>query len=149
AAETILALQTLISREKPASEPGVLTVGSIHGGTKHNIIPDEVKLELTLRSYSETVRSNMIAGVRRVTRNLALAAGMPEEKMPTVQVLDDEFTPACYNDPDLTKRWIGVLEHWLGKNAVEREQPQMGGEDFSLYGKTEDKIPICLMWLGA
>jgi amidohydrolase len=149
AAETILALQTLISREKAPGDPGVLTVGSIHGGTKHNIIPDEVKLQLTLRSYSDAVRSNMLAGVERVTRNLALAAGMPEEKMPIVNVLEEEFTPALFNDPDLTKKWALALEGALGKDAVSREQAQMGGEDFSEYGRTRDKIPVCLLWLGA
>lgn len=149
AAETIVALQTLISREKPPGEPGVLTVGSIHGGTKHNIIPDEVKLQLTLRSYSDTVRSNLLSGIERVTRNMALAAGIPEDRLPTVQLKEEEFTPATYNDPELTKRWAGVLENWLGQEAVAREQPQMGGEDFGLFGRTEDKIPICLLWLGA
>src|SRR5688572_10586055 len=144
AAQIVLALQTLISREKPASEPGVVTVGSIHGGTKHNIIPDEVKLQLTLRSYTATIRSNLIAGVQRVSRNLALAAGMPEDKLPKVEVNEEEFTPAAYNDPALTERLVRVYETWLGKDAVKREHAQMGGEDFGLYGTTEDKIPICL-----
>jgi amidohydrolase len=149
ASETVLALQTLISREKKASDPGVLTVGSIHGGTKHNIIPDEVKLQLTLRSYSDSVRTNMIEGIKRVTRGLAIAAGLPEDRMPVVTVLDDEFTPATYNDPPLTERWVGVLEDWLGKDALVRDEPQMGGEDFSEYGRTPDKIPICMLWLGS
>lgn len=149
ASETVLALQTLISREKKAGDPGVLTVGSIHGGTKHNIIPDEVKLQLTLRSYSDSVRSNMIAGIKRITRGLAIAAGLPEDRMPVVAVLEDEFTPATYNDPNLTKRWMTALESWLGKNALEQDEPQMGGEDFSEYGRTSDKIPICLLWLGS
>lgn len=149
AAEIIVALQTVISREKPPLDAGVLTVGSIHGGTKHNIIPDEVKLQLTLRSYSDSVRTNMIAGIARIMRGLAMAAGMPEEKMPTMKLVDNEFTPAMYNDPELTQRWVGVLEQWLGKEALTREQPQMGGEDFSLYGRTEDKIPICMLWLGS
>jgi amidohydrolase len=149
ASETVLALQTLNSREKKASDPGVLTVGSIHGGTKHNIIPDEVKLQLTLRSYSDSVRTNMIEGIKRVTRGLAIAAGLPEDRMPVVTVLDDEFTPATYNDPPLTERWVGVLEDWLGKDALVRDEPQMGGEDFSEYGRTPDKIPICMLWLGS
>jgi amidohydrolase len=149
ASETVLALQTLISREKKASDPGVLTVGSIHGGTKHNIISDEVKLQLTLRSYSDSVRTNMIEGIKRVTRGLAIAAGLPEDRMPVVTVLDDEFTPATYNDPPLTERWVSVLEDWLGKDALVRDEPQMGGEDFSEYGRTPDKIPICMLWLGS
>jgi amidohydrolase len=149
ASETVMALQTLISREKKAGDPGVLTVGSIHGGTKHNIIPDEVKLQLTLRSYTDTVRTNLIAGIKRVTRGLAMAAGLPEDRMPLVAVLKDEFTPATYNDPTLTERWRNVLEDWIGKDAVVRDEPQMGGEDFSEYGRTADKIPICMLWLGS
>lgn len=149
AAETIVALQKLVSREKPAGDPGVLTVGSIHGGTKHNIIPDEVKLQLTLRSYSDSVRTNLIEGIKRVTRGLGIAAGLPEDRLPVVTVLEDEFTPATYNDPDLTQRWVSALEQWLGKEKVIREEPQMGGEDFSEYGRTADKIPICMLWLGS
>lgn len=149
AAETIMALQTLISREKPATEPGVLTVGSIHGGTKHNIIPDEVKLQLTLRTYSDSVRSNMIAGIQRVTRGLALAAGMPEDGLPLVKVDESEFTPAAYNDPGLTERIKTVFADFIGTSAVIKEQAQMGGEDFGLYGRTGDHIPISMFWLGS
>lgn len=149
AAQTVLALQTLVSREKPAGDPGVLTVGAIHGGTKHNIIPDEVKLQLTLRSYSDAVRTNMIAGIRRITRALAVAAGMPEDRMPTVRGREEEYTPATYNHPELTQRWVAKLEESLGKEQLVRDQPQMGGEDFGMYGRTEDKIPICMLWLGA
>jgi amidohydrolase len=149
AAETVLALQTLISREKPATEPGVLTVGSIHGGTKHNIIPDEVKLQLTLRSYSDSVSSNLIAGIKRITRGLAEAAGIPEDRMPIVTVDESEHTPATYNDPVLTQRLASVLEHWLGRDAVVEEHAQMGAEDFGLFGRTPDKIPICMLWLGS
>ena len=149
AAQTILALQTLVSREKPAGDPGVLTVGAIHGGTKHNIIPDEVKLQLTLRSYSDSVRTNMLAGLVRVTRGIALAAGIPEDRMPIVHIKQEEYTPATYNNPELTQRWVSTLESWLGKENLVRDEPQMGGEDFGIYGRTEDKIPICMIWLGS
>jgi amidohydrolase len=149
AAQTILALQTLVSREKPAGDPGVLTVGSIHGGTKHNIIPDEVKLQLTLRSYSDAVRTNMLAGLERVARGIALAAGVPEDRMPIVQMKEEEYTPATYNNPELTQRWVAALEPWLGKEKLVRDEPQMGGEDFGMYGRTGDKIPICMIWLGS
>ena len=149
AAETILAFQTLISREKEAIDPGVLTVGSIHGGTKHNIIPDEVKLQLTLRSYSDKVRNDLIAGVKRVSRGMALAAGLPEDRMPVVHVREEEYTPATYNDPDLTQRWVDALTSWIGTEHIHQDKPQMGGEDFSLYGRTADKIPICMLWLGS
>ncbi|HEX7860359.1 MAG TPA: amidohydrolase [Verrucomicrobiae bacterium] len=149
AAQTILALQTLVSREKPAGDPGVLTVGSIHGGTKHNIIPDEVRLQLTLRTYSDSVRSNMIVGIKRVTRAMAVAAGMPEDRSPVVHLKEEEYTPATYNDPQLTERWVSQLEKVFGKENLIRDQPQMGGEDFGMYGRTEDKIPICMLWLGS
>jgi hippurate hydrolase len=149
AAETVLALQTLVSREKDATEPGVVTVGSIHGGTKHNIIPDEVKLQLTIRSYSDKVRTNLISGIHRITRGLAIAAGVPEDRMPIVKLINDEFTPATYHDPELTRRWVDAITPWLGEEHLHLEKPQMGGEDFSLYGKTEDKIPICMLWLGS
>ena len=149
AAQTILALQTLVSREKPAGDPGVLTVGAIHGGTKHNIIPDEVKLQLTLRSYSDSVRTNMIEGLKRVTRGIALAAGIPEDRMPIVDTKEEEYTPAAYNAPELTHRWVTVLEPIIGKENLVRDEPQMGGEDFGMYGRTEDKIPICMLWLGS
>ena len=149
AAQTILALQTLVSREKPAGDPGVITVGAIHGGTKHNIIPDEVKLQLTLRSYSDSVRTNMIEGVKRVTRGVAIAAGIPEDRMPIVDMKEEEYTPAAYNSPELTHRWVSVLEPHIGKENLVRDEPQMGGEDFGMYGRTEDKIPICMLWLGS
>jgi amidohydrolase len=149
AAQTILALQTLVSREKEPTAPAVLTVGSIHGGTKHNIIPDEVKLQLTMRSYADEVRTNMIAAVKRVTRGLAVAAGLPEDRMPIVTVDEREFTPATFNNPELTMRWAGQLQKWLGKDAVEKQESEMGGEDFGMYGRTADKIPICMMRLGS
>ena len=149
AAETVLALQTIVSREIPPGEPAVVTVGSIHGGTKHNIIPDEVKLQLTLRSYTDEVRERTIASVRRITRGLAEAAGLPEDRLPTVTLRDAEFTPATYNDPVLTRRVASALKRWLGESNVRQAKPVMGGEDFSELGRTQDRIPICLFWLGA
>lgn len=148
AAETVLALQTVVSREISPTEPAVLTVGSIHGGTKHNIIPGEVHLQLTLRSYTDQVRRQMIAAIKRITHGLAEAAGVPEDRMPIVEV-GDEFTPACYNDPTLTARMAKVVDQWLGEGAAIERKPVMGGEDFSEYGRTEDKIPICMLWLGS
>lgn len=148
AAQTVLALQTIVSRETAPGEPAVVTVGSIHGGAKHNVIPDEVKLQLTLRSYTDDVREQTIAAVKRITHGLAVAAGLPEDKMPIVK-LGNEFTPATYNDPALTRRLAGVFEGWFGKAQVVKRKPVMGGEDFSRYGRTTDKIPICIFWLGA
>ena len=149
AAQTVLALQTIVSREIAPGEPAVVTVGSIHGGTKHNIIPDEVRLQLTLRSYTDEVRQQTIAAIKRITRGLAVAAGVPEDRMPTVVLLESEFTPATYNDPELTRRLAGAFRQWLGEGNVRPSKPVMGGEDFSEFGRTQDKIPICLFWLGA
>lgn len=149
AAQTVLALQTLVSREKRAIDPAVITVGSIHGGTKHNIIPETVNLQVTLRTYSDTVRTNLIAGMERIVRGLAGAAGIPENRMPTVKVDERESIGATYNDPALTERWVGVLGQWLGQHAVEKDEPVMGGEDFGAYGRTPDKIPICMLWVGS
>ena len=149
AAETVLALQTIVSREIPPGEAAVVTVGSIHGGTKHNIISDEVRLQLTLRSYTDDVRQQTIAAIRRITRGLAEAAGLPEDRLPIVTPREEEFTPATYNNPALTRRVAAALKQWLGEANVRQGKPVMGGEDFSEYGRTEEKIPICLFWLGA
>ncbi|HYV27490.1 MAG TPA: amidohydrolase [Candidatus Eisenbacteria bacterium] len=148
AAQIILALQTIVSREVEPGAPAVVTVGSIHGGTKHNIIPDEVKLQLTVRSYSDEVRTNTLASIRRITRGLGLAAGLPEDHLPEV-TLEDESAHATFNDPELTRRLTGVFQTWLGNEKTLKQKPIMGAEDFSLYGRTEEKIPICMFWLGA
>lgn len=148
AAETILALQTIVSREISPLEPAVVTVGSIHGGTKHNIIPDQVHLQLTLRSYSDKVRNQTIAAIRRITRGIAEANGVPEDRMPIVTV-QDEYTPATYNDPQLTRRIAKALAAALGDENVIKAEPVMGGEDFGQYGRVEPRIPISIFWLGA
>lgn len=148
AAQTILALQTIVSRETSPGEPAVVTVGSIHGGTKHNIIPDEVKLQLTLRSYTDEVRKHTLDSIHRITRGLAAAAGVTEDKYPLV-TLEDEFTPATYNNPELTRRAAAAIKRWIGDANVVAQKPVMGGEDFGEYGRTQDKIPVCLLWLGA
>ena len=148
AAQIVLALQTIVSREINPTEPAVVTVGSIHGGTKHNIIPEEVRLKLTLRSYSDDVRNQTIAAIRRLTRGLGLAAGLPEDRLPTVALAEEEYTPTTYNDPVLTRRLAGVFGNWFGAGKVVAHKPTMGGEDFGLYGRTEHKIPICMFALG-
>jgi amidohydrolase len=149
AAQTVLALQTIVSREIKATDPAVLTVGSIHGGTKHNIIPDEVKLQLTLRSYSDQVRNHMIAAVERIVRGQAIAAGIPEDRLPTVKVDETEAIPATINNPELAARLATALKSWLGEQNVEIDEPTMGGEDFGLFGRTEHNIPLVMFWLGS
>jgi amidohydrolase len=148
AAQTILSLQTIVSREIAPIEPAVITVGSIHGGTKHNVIPGEVDLQLTVRSYKDEVRDQLLAGIKRIATGHAVAAGMPEDKLPIVKV-KDEYTPATYNNPELTRRLVGVFEDWLGKGTAIERPPQMGGEDFGRYGRTKAKVPIFIFWLGA
>jgi hippurate hydrolase len=149
AAETVLALQTIVSRETEPGQAAVVTVGSIHGGAKHNVIPDQVELQLTLRSFTEEVRQHTLKAVGRISRGLAQAAGIPEDRMPIMRVEEDEFTPALYNDPALTRRVTASLQAWLGEENVRPQKPVMGGEDFSEYGRTPEKIPVSLFWLGA
>lgn len=148
AAEIVTALQTVVSRELSPLEPAVLTVGSIHGGFKHNVIPDEVKMQLTLRSYTAEVRAQMISAIRRIVAGLAVAAGIPDDRMPLVEV-KDEFTPVAYNDPALTTRLAAVFSDVLGADKVIESSPVMGGEDFGRYGQVEPKIPSMIFWLGA
>ena len=146
-AEVINALQTIVSRTIDPVEPAVVTVGSIHGGTKHNIIPDEVKLQLTVRSYAEDVRQTILSSIERITTYTAKAAGVPEGRLP---IIDGgvEFTPALYNDPALTERTVKALEPVLGKENLVQIKPTTGGEDFSEYGRTSHKVPVFMMRLG-
>ena len=148
AAQSILALQTIRSREISALDAVVVTVGSVHGGSKHNVIPEDVAMQLTVRSYTEEVRSRTLAAIRRIVRGQAMAAGVPEDRMPEV-VVQDEFTPALYNDPALARRLSRVLAEWLGEPRVKTVRPAMGGEDFSEFGRTAEKVPLMDLWVGA
>jgi amidohydrolase len=141
AAEVVLALQTIASRENNPIDPIVVTVGSIHGGTKHNIIPDEVKLQLTVRTYKAEVRDRVLTAIERMTKGCAVAAGLPQDRMPLVEVLKNEFVPATYNNPELTKRLLVVWKKALGANNVEIVDPTMGGEDFAEYSLPDHSIP--------
>jgi len=145
--QIVLALQTIVSRKINPLEPAVVTVGSIHGGLKHNIIPDEVKLQLTLRSYSDEVRDQTIQSIKRIVRGQAIAAGLPDDKMPKV-ILKDEYTPALYNDPDFSSKVLGFIEDEIGSENVYEVPAVMGGEDFGRFGKQDPKIPSLLFWLG-
>ena len=149
AARIVVALQTIVSRETRPIDPAVVTVGSIHGGTKANIIPNEVKLQLTLRSYTDAVRAHTIEAVRRICRGEAIASGIPDDLMPVVTVIDGDITNATYNDPALTRRIRATLVDWFGAEHVEEIAPEMGGEDFSEFGRTTEHIPISMFRLGA
>lgn len=137
----VLDYQTIISREVPPREPAVLTIGSIHGGNKHNIIPNEVKLQITLRAYSEAVRLQLIEGIERRTKALAEA-----HRAPAPSVTVGEWTPPTINDPDLTARVKPALQKALGDKQVLEIDPVMGSEDFGLYA--QDGVPILMLWLG-
>jgi len=148
ASEFVVALQTIVSRSIPPDQPAVVTVGDIHGGTKRNIIPSEVKMELTTRCYSEAVRQTIIAGVNRTAKGIAIAGGVPEDRMPIVKVLDDESTPATINDVELSARLQKIFVAKLGAENVIDRQAIMGSEDFGIFSM-DHKIPAVIFWLGA
>ncbi len=149
AAQIVNALQTIVSRENSPLDPAVVTVGSIHGGTRYNIIPDEVKLQLTVRTYKEDVRKNLLASIERVAKGTALAAGVPPELAPIVQASQSEFTPSQYNDPALTERLSGVFTKVLGADNVVAVAPVMASEDFGRFALDGNQIPATMFWLGA
>jgi hippurate hydrolase len=142
AAMLIVDLQTIVSREIKPIDPAVVTVGSIHGGTKHNIIPSEVRLQLTLRAYSDTVRDKLIAAIKRRAKGLADAHGAPE---PKVEVA--ESTPPTINDAKLVDRVVPMLKHALGDANVAPTEPVMGAEDFGLFAA--EGVPIFMFRLGS
>ena len=148
AAQVIMALQTIVSREDSPLDPVVVTVGSIHGGTKHNIIPDEVDLQLSVRTYKEEVRKRVLASIERITKGIALAAGIPDDRAPIVIVSDTQVTGATYNEPQLTERLAAVFAKSLGPENVVKLQPVMMSEDFG-YLSLDQKIPATMFSLGA
>ena len=148
AAEIITALQTIVSRENSPFDPAVVTVGSIHGGAKGNIIPDEVKLQLTVRAYKEDVRERMIASIGRIARGVAIANGIPDDRAPILTTNVAEHTPATFNDDKLSARVEASLRTALGATNVSATQPTMVAEDFGRFGN-QGKIPTCMFRLGA
>jgi len=148
AAQIVVNLQTIVSRKVSPLDSAVVTVGSIHGGTKHNIIPNEVKLQLTVRSYKPEVRQLLLDSIRDVAQNSARAQGWPEDLLPIVEIHEEEGTPATFNDPELIERAAEVLRTELGDDHVLYVDPVMGGEDFSYFG-IEGNIPMAIFWLGA
>ncbi|MBI3448175.1 MAG: amidohydrolase [Acidobacteria bacterium] len=149
AAETVVALQTIVSREVPPGKMAVVTVGSIHGGTKHNIIPDEVKLQLTVRTYDPDVRKMVLASIERIAKGIAMAAGVPPGKEPIVSLNPEKFLPAEYNNPALVRRIVPVFESALGAANVKGMEPVGGAEDFALYTLPDHSVPLFQFWLGA
>ena len=148
ASRIVLDLQTIVSREISPLEPIVVTVGSIHGGTRPNIIPDEVKMQLTLRYYSDEAILKVISAIERISRSAAQMAGMPEEQLPKVSVSAVD-TPPVLNNPELSEKIRGFVSETIGAENIVKTAPAMVGEDFGKYGYTAEKIPICLIWLGS
>jgi hippurate hydrolase len=146
AAQIVMGLQTIVSRENSPLDPAVVTVGSIHGGTRYNIIPDEVDLQLTVRAYREDVRRKVLASIERIVNGVAVTAGIPEEKAPIVKI--SEGTGATYNDPELVDRLVVAFKQVLGEENVVKLPPVMGSEDFGNFSLGQ-KIPTAIFWLGA
>ncbi|RVT91031.1 M20 metallopeptidase family protein [Sphingomonas crocodyli] len=140
-------LQTLVSRETNPLESAVVTVGSFQGGTKHNIIPADAHLQLTVRSYKPEVRQHLLDGIARIARGEAIAAGLPDDLMPVVTIADQN-TPATFNTHDLTMRMNDVFSKRFGADRVKMDKPQMGGEDFSEYWLADQSKQALLFWVG-
>ena len=143
AARTVLAFQTIVSRENNPLDPAVITVGTIHGGTRSNIIPEEVKLQLTVRSFKPEVQKRLLGSIERIAKAEALAAGAPRE--PLVKV--EPTARTVYNDPDLTSRVAVALRNALGQASVVEISPKMQFEDFGEYSLAG--VPSVLLQVGA
>ena len=143
----VTALQSLVSRENNPLDPAVVTVGSFQAGAKHNIISDEARLQLTVRSYKPEVRKQLLDGIRRIVRGEAIAAGIPEDRMPVVTVREGEFTPATFNTEELSKRTLALFEQHFGDRA-QATPAVMGGEDFSRFWLADKSIESLIFWVG-
>ncbi|WP_340315122.1 amidohydrolase [Rhizorhabdus argentea] len=147
AARIVTTLQTLISRETDPLESGVVTVGSFQAGTKHNIIPPEAKLQITVRSYKPEVRQHLLDGIARIARGEAIAAGMADDQLPVV-TLQDQRTQATFNTHEITTRMAEIFTARFGKDRVQPVRAQMGGEDFSEFYLADTSIQSMLFWVG-
>jgi amidohydrolase len=148
ASRIVTTLQTLISRENDPLNPAVVTVGSFHSGAKHNIISDEAKLQLTVRSYKPEVRKALLDGIARIARGEAIAAGMPQDRMPVVTVREEQSTPATFNTEGLSKRTRDLFTAHFGADRVASPPPAMVGEDFSRFYLADTRIESLLFWVG-
>ena len=148
ASRIVTTLQTLVSRENDPANPAVVTVGSFQAGAKHNIISDEAKLQLTVRSYTPEVRKLLLDGIRRIARGEAIAAGMPEDKMPVVTVREEMFTPSTFNTEKLSARTLELFQQHFGPQRALKTPAVMGGEDFSRFWLADNKIESLIFWVG-
>jgi len=148
ASRIVTSVQTLVSRENDPQSPAVVTVGSFHAGSKHNIIPDEAKLQLTVRSYSDETRRLLLDGIKRIVRGEAIAAGMPEERMPVVTIRENEYTPATFNTEKLTGDTAALFTQRFGADRVVKTPAVMGGEDFGRFHREDKSIESMIFWVG-
>lgn len=149
AALFITQLQTIVSREEDPQAPSVVTVGSIHGGTKRNIIPNEVTLQLTTRAFTDKSRQVIIDGIRQMAQGIAVSAGLPPDKAPVVTILENESTPVLYNDPALSARVKAILVRDFGADHVAEPPPAMASEDVGVFALENHQIPLAYFGLGA
>ncbi|MEO5973514.1 MAG: amidohydrolase [Sphingomicrobium sp.] len=148
ASRIVTTLQTLVSRENDPANPAVVTVGSFLAGAKHNIISDEAKLQLTVRSYTPEVRKLLLDGIKRIARGEAIAAGMPEDRMPVVTVREEMYTPATFNTERLSARALELFTGHFGAARVMKTPAVMGGEDFSRFWLADKSIESLIFWVG-
>ncbi|WP_291893212.1 amidohydrolase [Maricaulis sp.] len=147
ASQIVVALQGLVSRELNPLEPGVVTVGAFHAGTKHNIIGPEAHLQLTVRSYSDDVRAQLLEGIQRIAASQAASYGLEPDEYPRVEI-EETYTPSLFNDPVLAARAVSVMRSRFGSDHVREVPPIMGGEDYSQYHRTEHEVPTFMFWVG-
>src|SRR5690606_15086567 len=147
ASKIILSLQSIISREIAPTEPAVISVGSIHGGVRSNMIPSEVELELTVRTFEDDIREHVLSAIKRIADGQAHAAGLTPEEYPDI-THDGEAFPSTYNDPELTGRMVAVFRETLGDQYVLELSRELVGEDFARYGREQPAIPTMIYSLG-
>jgi amidohydrolase len=148
ASRIVSTLQTLVSRENDPANPAVVTVGSFQAGAKHNIISDEARLQLTVRSYKPEVRKLLLDGIQRIARGEAISAGMPADKMPVVTIREEMYTPATFNTEKISNRALELFQGHFGPQRAVKTPAVMGGEDFSRFWLADNKIESLIFWVG-
>ena len=148
ASAIVMRLQTLASREIDPLDAVVVTVGSFHAGTKHNIISDSARLELTVRSYSDETRAALLAGIKRIAEGEARAAGLGDDMLPVVAV-KEPYTRSTWNSPEFTARFLDAMRQRMGQERVIATPSVMAGEDFGEFYRADDKaIQSLIFWVG-
>src|SRR3954447_11800826 len=147
ASRIVTSLQTLVSRENDPQQPAVVTVGSFHSGTKSNIISDDAKLALTVRSYTPETRKLLLDGIRRIARGEAIAAGLPDAKMPVVEI-EQPSADSTFNTEPFSDRLTALFGSHFGKDRVTQPKPVMAAEDFSRFWLADKSKQAVIFWVG-